>query len=238
MRFFALLPTRNEANRYLRECLIWHSWIFDGIFVFDDRSTDNTVDIARDYATVEIRVQDPSFAQHEGQFRQQAWDAMVARFQPTERDWIFALDADEFLVSNEGLSQTTLLYCAAIQAENNHQDSVTIPIPEVFSTSANEVYIRTDGFWAGLAQPRLCKYRPNAQFSNKKMASGSLPTYANLAPADNNCSLNLLHFGYARAEDRYVKHERYKDVPGHNPTHVASILTKPKLQKWEGPIPL
>jgi hypothetical protein len=44
--------------------------------------------------------------------------------------------------------------------------------------------------------------------------------------------LAIMHFGYARHEDRIAKHARYSTTRGHNPRHIASILTTPQLVRW------
>lgn len=241
MRIFLTCVARNEVDRYLKDFLLWHSWIFDGVFLYDDQSTDTTPQLAQELgAKVVIRSDNiPSFLEHEGQFRQAAWQAMVETLNLTDGDWICVLDCDEFLVRDDIPEKpllTTLLFAAAITAENHNCDSVILPIPEVFDRGLNkEVYIRTDGFWGDLSQPRMCKFVPESSFMDKPMASGALPQ--GLVSSSKNCGLNILHLGYSRGVDKLKKYERYKDLSGHNPAHVASILTQPQLKEWPGQNP-
>lgn len=245
MRFFLHVVTRNESDRYFRDFLLWHSWIFDGVFIYDDQSTDSTVDIAKELgAKVQIRPDSiPSFLEHEGQFRSAAWEAMQDTFQPDEYDWIVALDADEFLVSNMvGYADPPLLpsflTAACVYAEKQNSKSVILPIPEVFDRlDINDLYIRTDGFWQGLKQPRICKGDISFTFSDKKMACGAIPDTARDRASDQNCGLTILHFGYAREEDREKKYLRYSNLPGHNPVHIESIMRPPQMELWQGQVP-
>lgn len=234
MRIFSLLVTRNEAHRYLKECLQWHSQIVDGIFVYDDRSTDDTVKIAREYATVVVRPSGPSFLEDEGTFRSLAWDMFAHHFLPTEEDVIFAVDADEFLISTKEDSSFREVCAGNAQGSNN---SLSLHIPEVFYYDESDVYVRTDGFWGDLWQPRICRWSNNIKFQNKKMASGSLPEIS-LGNIKKCHSFALLHLGYARDSDRQEKFKRYSGLPGHNPAHVNSILQSPTLKKWDYAAPV
>lgn len=72
---YSYMVTRNESSRYLDACLSWNLPHIDGLAVYDDHSTDDTVELARQHgAKATIRSDDvPSFMEHEGQFRQAAW---------------------------------------------------------------------------------------------------------------------------------------------------------------------
>ena len=66
---------RQEKDRYLEDC-INHAFTFlNEIFVYDDRSTDGSAELAMDLGCRVVRRPDsrPSFLNHEGKFRYAAW---------------------------------------------------------------------------------------------------------------------------------------------------------------------
>lgn len=238
MRLFLHMTVKNEADRYLASCLAWHYWAFDGMFVYDDQSEDSSPNLARSLgAIVAVRPDEvSSFVDNEGEFRQAAWEHFESVMKPSAGDWVLALDADEFLVSIHG-EITSSMYRAAVAALEHKRTSVEIPIPEVFYVDAEgEPYTRHDGYWQGLSAPRFFAYAPGGQFKQVDMACGSAPTYADTSWSDA-CGLTILHYGYAAAADREIKHLRYQGRRGHNPSHVASIVQKGQLTPWKGPHP-
>lgn len=226
----AILVARNEADRYLDAVLA--ALPTTSVHLYDDRSTDDTVAIAEARgATVTVRPEgQSSFVQHEGSFRQAAWRAFEAGLKPQEGDWVLAVDCDEFLVAPEDVSET--LRNAIYGAEVLWAGAVSIPIPEVFEVRANGPYARVDGFWRDLSAPRLFRYRRNARFNPRAAACGSEPTYVRLSHAIDSGGLALAHYGYATAEDRRAKYDRYMAMAnhGHNPVHIHSILTTPVVR--------
>ena len=234
MRIFALMPVRNEASRYLDAVLKWHNGFFDQIFVFDDQSEDESVNIIEtNGAVLGIRESnDRSFLEHEGAFRQAAWDAMEKTLKPQDGDWIFALDADEFLVSLDGRQLREI----AISAQSSGFDSVQIPIPEVFALKDGCPFVRVDGYWANLSAPRFFTYVRGATFKDVAMACGSAPQQ--ITRPNGSSGLRLLHYGYVRQEDKAVKYKRYSGRPGHNSVHVNSIVQQPRLERWNYKYPI
>src|SRR5690606_21343791 len=104
-RLFGLMVTRNEADRYLQACLEWHAPLFDGLLVYDDHSDDATFHVVRHVGATYVRrpVGVPSFMEHEGHFRQDSLDQLVARFGLAAGDWVAVIDTDEFLVGPDDL---------------------------------------------------------------------------------------------------------------------------------------
>lgn len=244
MRVLGQMVVRNEADRYLDCSLSWHLPILDGLHVYDDRSTDDSVDLATSHgAVVTTRDPDvPSFVQHEGQFRQAAWRAFEAAMMPEAGDWVLAIDADEFLVSRA--HEADSLWSAVNEALQNGWVARMVRIPEVFAVSnehgeLTQPQVRMDGYWGGIQGTRLFSYQPHGQFSNKPMGSGSEPTYvAGNGPwGPPTDDLFLLHYGYAFTADQQAKYARYSQlVHGHSNAHVESIITEPTLVRWDGPM--
>jgi glycosyltransferase involved in cell wall biosynthesis len=230
-RILALLCVRNEADRYLQSSLAWNAPWWDELLVFDDQSEDRTARIASQFGTVIVRRDDePSFLEHEARFRSAAWQHLEEVLIPTEDDWIFVFDADEFLVLEHG---RRTLHAAANTAGAM---SVAIHVPEVWVIEDRDLYIRTDGFWNDNWNPRFCPYRPEWAFNDRAMGSGSTPSYsANSLKASGT---DLIHVGYADPQERQIRYQRYSDHPeGHNPQHIASIIEQPTLTGWTGATP-
>lgn len=244
MRVLANIVVRNEAQRYWDSWLDWHVPLFgaENVHVWDDHSDDDeqTLGMAIDAgASVSADDHAPRFLEHEGRCRQRAWNAMEAALKPEPGDWVFCLDADEFLVGRS--DERNLLYHACDWANVNGRTALMVSIPEVFRTDLQDdglltrPMVRLDGWWGRIAGTRLFAWQPGGQFSERAMASGSEPTYVGVAPRSTLTGLWLLHYGYARPEDVYDKYERYLSRGGHADAHVASIVTDPVLAPWDGP---
>lgn len=232
---------KNEKDRYLESCIRWAQQFLDEIFVYDDRSTDGSAELAHELGcrTVLRGENVPTFLEHEGRFRAAAWRSLESVMKPSSNDWIFALDADEFPVSDK--DPIRLAIEKSIKKANyNGKPAVVLPFPEIFKIENGKFYSRVDGEWGRIRGSRLFKYRPNAQWNSKPMGCGSEPTYVAQGRASLNCfGLSVLHLGYAKVEDQYNKYKRYSSLVkhGHADKHIKSIVTPPKLVEWEGPIP-
>lgn len=234
---YAVMPTKNEASRYL-EAVIEN--LDCDIFIYDDRSEDHTPHLARALgAHVEIRPPHvPSFLEHEGLFRQAAWNAFEQAAQPKRDDLIIAVDADEFPVGDFVEAQQLLVESGAV--------SMRIEIPEIFDGELNEngTYVnllrRVDGAWGKIAGMRIFRYQEGGVFHNKAMGCGSEPTYVEKNIMEGrNLPFKIVHVGYLDQRDREAKFSRYSQIAanGHANRHVQSILQQPKLVPHEGTIP-
>lgn len=237
-RFLGVVPVKNEADNWLDACLDWASNFLDGIFVYDDQSYDDSIEVALLH-TQHVRRRansDPSFLEHEGQFRQNAWRGMEEALEPEDGDWILAFDADEFLVGGFDNRVADRLSLVREAAEEMYADAIALNRPEIWSLG-QPPKVRTDGWWQG-NDIRLVKWKPNGQFRNKKMGCGSVPK-DNTRALSAVQSVNLLHLGYSSQEERQKHYDRYRAMRdhGHNPKHIASIIQKPTLSDYNGPMP-
>lgn len=226
MRLLGHMVTRNEASRFLERSLASLSRICSDVAVFDDASTDQTIDIASAAgARVDTRDADEvAFAGHEGHFRNLAWKWMEEALKPEEGDWILSLDADEIALVDDA----DALYRHLVHTDS---EALTVRIHELWKL--NPPMERTDGFWGTITGARLYRWRPGASIPLRDMASGSIPEVARTA-LGTTTTLRIAHLGYVRQEDRVAKHSRYANRRGHSPTHVASILKRPTLQPLDG----
>lgn len=229
MRIITLICARNEADRYLAECLEWNSRQSDDLLLFDDRSTDNTLEIALEAGVhTVLRAEDqPSFAENEGEFRMSAWRAMESCLLPAIGDWVVCLDADEFIVGD----LEDFLF-------PRHETALKVHIHECFGELDGVPQIRKDGFWGDIWGARIGRYRPGLNYAPISLGGGSLPQELN-AEAIPVVGASILHYGYRRVADRLRKYESYTAHAGrHSSRHIESIVTRPSLEPWSGPAPV
>lgn len=234
-----MLVTKNEGSRYLPKFIEHHNF-FNNVFVYDDRSEDNTVELAKSQNwNVVVRQEDePSFIEHEGKFRFNSWKHFEETMQPKEEDWILSIDADEFLITDTNLTIEEALINEIDKAESLNFHSIKMFRREVWKMDASGCHLRVDGFWKNDILFRLFKYRPDAQWSKKPMGCGSAPTYVGHSGQLTE-DLTVLHFGYTNQEDRQTRYDRYTSLVdhGHNDQHIKSIIVNPTLKKYSGPLP-
>lgn len=233
------MVVRNEADRYLAATVSWLSGIVDKLLVFDDQSTDDSAEIARQGgAIVKFRPYDfPSFLDNESLFRQEAWMTLGRFFDPTEDDWVLCVDADEFLIGHTGADARVPVLACIDLAISEGADVVDFPVAEVFDMLDERPLVRTDGEWDKIRAARLCRWHNRPVFANTKLAGGSLPMRAAASPPLRVNDPVLLHAGYRRFEDRQIKHRRYTEHLGHGGAHVDSILKVGIYEPWSSPIP-
>jgi hypothetical protein len=238
MRVLGLTVGRNESHRYLLSMLDAATRVLDRRFFYDDRSTDDTVDMAREFADVVVRPEHAaSFSQDEGMFREGAWRAFEEVMHPELGDWILVIDCDEQLVGTPSARQALL---ATIEGAGNQP--VDLDIPEVFGWDLDgNPLVRLDGFWGTIHAPRLFPYRGGEIFSHGKVGVPAIPAWVmggQWAHPAVDSELFLMHFGYAEEADHFAKYTRYVGVSGHADSHVQSIMAPDKtLVPWIGPPP-
>ena len=240
----AICSIRNEAHRWLQSSLTNTASVADTLFVWDDQSTDDSRDVARGIATaVAVRPNGvPSFIEHEGRFRQAAWNAWERTIGPAEGDWVLAIDADEFWVPlARHVPARLALQCSAAYSALNECRSTNIAVPEMWTL--RPLQIRVDGQWANCFGPRLYRWPgPGATFKDVPMGCGSSPTQVTGIEASEIGLVafgQILHFGYVHPDDLQEKYRRYSSLAdhGHLSSHIESIIRPPRLAPWEGPVP-
>lgn len=239
MRIIGIVPVKNEADNWLDACLSWSHNFLDELVVYDDRSTDESVQVALKHTPhVVVRGTDePSFMEHEGRFRQNAWNSMTAAVEPEDGDWILAFDADEFLVGGFTDPIRDRLTSLMSIVEDCGYEAANISKPEVWQHGA-KLLVRTDGFWSG-STPRFATWKPDRKFRDRAMGCGSLPKEYESKVLKVVHMVSLLHFGYSTEQSRELHYQRYVSLKdhGHNPKHIKSILEQPRLVEYVGPAP-
>lgn len=241
MRIIGHMTTKNEMARWVTSTLPWLAEICHGqVAVYDDQSDDDIDELAARLGIAFSRRPQAiaSFADNEGDFRWAAWQAMERALRPRDGDWVLAVDADELLVStipNADLALVAMQLVDSIaEAELCQRQTITFGVTEIFGFDGMGWPLqRVDGFWGDITACRLARWRFQGVFEPRKLGGGSLPSSWPDDPYPND-NLEILHLGYARAEDRIAKHERYAGKSGHNQAHIESILTEPTLRYWSG----
>lgn len=222
-RIIGYTTVRNEADRYLEHFLAYYVDFFDDWYVLDDQSTDSSLEMLRSFVEPEVRPQSvPSFLEHEGAFRQYAWERMTEKFKPNKNDWVMMVDADEFLWRKSDARDL-------IDNISPAYDGVRLHIPDIHKVDGGgRLFRRTDGVWDNNYQSRFVKFRP-AGFKRKhlKAACGSPEYETNWL---KNQDIKLYHIGYIRDRDKDSKYERYssRGYFGHRSSHIESIIEEPE----------
>jgi hypothetical protein len=231
-RILGSMVARNERDRYLVKVIEWHLEFLDGIHLYDDQSDDGTGEMAaRAGAVVDVRPDDERpFLEHEGDFRQAAWESFELDMQPLPGDWVLSIDADEFFCAPEGDERHALERLQAF-ARSQDANAARIRIDEIFDFVDEVPQRRIDGYWSTIAAPRLFRYQAGGRFANRRMGCGSTPTFVNPVNADM-LPYSILHYGYAHSDDRLEKHRRYTSMRnnGHNSRHIDSIVKAATLE--------
>jgi hypothetical protein len=242
MRIYALLVNKNEGGRYLDSWMAWHKPMFDEVVVYDDSSTDNSEDIVTRRGGIFVPRPDdvPTFMEHEGHFRQASLEALEKEVGLEDGDWIFGIDADEFLVGPAVGHQQKWIgrYLRAQALESWSKVAVRVRRPELWRL--HPPMERIDGYWGSIVCTRFFKWRPGGQIAEKAMGCGSEPTYVATGPVDARpISVELVHIGYVHPDDRFDKYERYTSLNdhGHNDAHIKSIIGAPDLREYKYELP-
>ncbi len=254
MKLYALMVVRNEAKRMLFNAVANAKAWADGVLVYDDISSDDSVNVALGGGAMVVQrsPKDPSFMEHEGRFRTNALRAFDGVLE--EGDWVFVLDADETLehrqqsVGHVRPVLNNLIVAADMRSALGVDfEIVTVwdavekqPAPGAVGVFLTEPRVRRDSTpeytWV-MAEPRLWRYRKGVGFQDLPMACRNAPAdvYSNkLYP---NHPLALMHWGLSNPIWRREHWARYVAHPsGHNPQWVDSYLDKdPPLVAWSRP---
>lgn len=210
-----------ESDRYLIQVLERAYLWADVIHVALDadatqREVDDVIAMADAWQQLEVR-----WADHEAVFRQAAWESMELAFYPTDEDYILVFDADEVVHDYAMVKKAARMYAGK---------RIGFTFHEMWSPTQ----YRIDRLWKPYPAWIMFPYRRGGRFQTKKLACGREPTYVGTLPRGPVVA-DVLHYGYAKPEDRQVKYDRYMALDGgkyHNMEHIRSILYDPSLAEW------
>ncbi|RAW11840.1 glycosyl transferase family 2 [Paenibacillus taichungensis] len=218
---------RNEEHRYLRQALETHRPWIDRAVIIDDGSTDQTVALCQEMLEgipLTLIVNPASLFADEVSLRKQQWETTVA----TGPEWILNLDADEILTTDFGIVRNQLL--------SGTEDAIYFRLFDMWS----DTHYREDQYWQAHAyyRPFLVRYRPEWSYEWKETPQhcGRFPlTIQHFAYGCH--SSRVKHYGWARAEDRIRKYERYQTLDpdaryGWKEQYESILDAEPRLLQW------
>lgn len=225
----AMMPVRNESNRYLHDVLTHlHKWV-DKIIILDDASDDDTYEFVKGFdKVIAYKNEKPLFIEDESALRARLWDLTVKE----NPDWILAIDADE-IFEDRMLDEIHFLV---------NQDDYEVICFRVFDFWGSKTHYRIDGNWNPWTRfwPFLMRYKPNIDYFYPKNKI-HCPRFPNSC---NNfiyyySDIRIKHYGWANEMEHYKKYDFYKkkdlELYGKITSHTQSIITLPKtcyLEQW------
>lgn len=223
-RLVAMMPVRNEADRYLEEVLSDLSTYVDAIVVLDDASTDHTPEICKSYSKVVYHALEASlFFGHESELRARLWEHTIA-LQP---QWVLAIDADEVFEERMRYEIHALI----------HHDEFDAVEFRLFDFWGGKTHYRVDGAWDPWTKRvrMLFRHRPERAYTwpEQRFHCPRIPFEVRGSIQVYQSDLRVMHFGWARPEDIARKYQQYKafdDSP-----HLKSVLDEPekiRLEPW------
>lgn len=242
MKLVAAMNVRNELHRWL-PITVPHllEWV-DAIAVQDDGSTDGSAEWLEAIEGVELtRTGGNLWAEHEGNLHARLFEHALT-LEPTH---VLAIDADEIVPEGKRLRRLLELDEQAGTPEITY----TLNMVELWGT--DPPVARHDGGWR--PHPVAILYRlpegPRGRewrIDGRKLASPRVPraVVTELRRGRHvEQSIDVLHLGWARPEEREARHRRYVELDGgryHAKRHLESIMWPDErcdLRPYEGPMP-
>lgn len=208
------LLAKNEAHRYLVRTLKSVVQFADRIVVLNDNSIDETAYISGEFGAEVYSTSKNTFTEKEATIRAMLFELIINKSFVADDDWIIILDADEEVIEPRRL-------CNFLKEnEEKHKLYNSINKPAVLAFTLFDMWsdteFRSDRLWnahtrswvMGLMHKKNREYR----FLDKKLHCGRLPLFAFYATI--NTGLDILHWGWAKEKDRFLKYHRYLKLDG------------------------
>jgi glycosyltransferase involved in cell wall biosynthesis len=197
------LLVKNEENRWLKEFLNNFEFICDNIVIIDDCSSDNTVEICKNYGTV--------YLSPESYWETREWMQRETLFnfclkKANLNDWIIILDADE-LINNPLDLRNTLLNKA------KEYDAHGMKLYDMW----NDTHYRSDQCWSAHRHywnMAIRKKDINYTYNKSKLHCGRLPIESNDMKMFLDDYNYIKHMGWSTENDRIEKYNRYMKIDG------------------------
>lgn len=222
MQLAALMPVGpGEADRHLERCLRSAREWADLLLVYGDGPDDATRRLIMRYAHLARLADHNEYEQGEHLVRNHLFEMADTVLSPG--DMVAALDADEEL-PDPAAARATL---AAL--EHDPRESFNVHFLHLWNPEGTAH--RVDGLWQPSVGPRVYRHQPGYRLRPLYESAWVCPPLPpHLLREASPPILDVLHWSYARPQDRAPKHDRYMRLPGHHPAHIASILTEPTLE--------
>ena len=244
LKLVASLITKNEKEKYLKQCIESLQGFVDEIRAVDDNSTDGTHSLMSEMGVKVHRNDRSVFYEHEGRARQQLLD-WTMEAEPTH---ILVVDGDELVEHGDQLRAKMLepqpfpsLRERRQRGRSSYQPATVwrLQMQEVWGATEDHLLIRQDGGWKEHPVP-ICFAVPHMRHGDrqairhwripdKALACGRVPIEVAVAlnRALNEAAATCLHLGWACEADRWARHQRYVVHDGgahHASKHLDSIM--------------
>ena len=192
-----MMRVRNESRWIKRSIESIAPLCNAGIFVMDDRSTDNTPEIASTL-TVTTVFSTPFKCLDEARDKNFLLEATLK----TKPDWIICIDGDEELMPGDAARLQLAMQAATAQ-------NIRALAFSVLYLWDRPDQIRTDGVYRSMS--RVSAFRPGAE---RFEATGGANFHCGNCPQGisgrAHAGVSLLHYGYMDRADRIRKYEWYR----------------------------
>lgn len=199
MKIACFLQTFNEVETgHLERFLKWNSALFDYLLVYDDGSTDATVEVLRPHADLLLAARHNLF-KNERSNKRQLLQASKEQF--PDIDWFVWLDADEVLYCSRKELESILH-----DLEQASCDGARLPHINLWRSS---YYIRVDEYFDTLAPIRLWRNSENLAFPVAGGLHGDLNPEG-LRTVQKLSAPAVVHYGFASDELILRKYRIYQ----------------------------
>jgi glycosyltransferase involved in cell wall biosynthesis len=200
-RVIGLMLVKNESQRYLRRVLNQYRELCDMTIVLDDCSTDDTVDVCKEYTPYVYESSESLWAVNEVHQRRRLWN-MLREHDAEDGDWVLYLDADE-TIANTNLLVPLLSAADAV----GDIDALSFNLYDMW----DETHYRDDQYWSAHTTEWvfMVKYHRGRDYlwNERSLHCGRFPT--NAVSGFYPTKIAVQHWGWAKPEDRKKKYERY-----------------------------
>jgi glycosyltransferase involved in cell wall biosynthesis len=229
-QFVAMLRVRNEA-RWIAEVLESIRPLCERIFVMDDHSTDETVEICKRFAPLVIVTPSPFEGLNESRDKNWLYDQILQFCEP---EWILCIDGDEVLEKNGPAIIRDRIF---LESLSPHGGTVSFKLAIAFLWNGRET-VRTDRIYGDFWRPSL--FRPFIPDPNKpddllvaqefRFKATPFGRHIDTDKPNLHCSsvpqrrihgakmlpVRLKHYGYMWREDRVQKLDYYTSIDWKN----------------------
>ena len=230
-----MMLVRNESSRTLQKehrifgrVLAEMSILCDRLVICDDNSNDGTFEVARRYTDHMLRTKENTWEKNEVEVRKTLWNKTIS--EAKHGDWIICLDADELTDDADAIAYM-------LEMLPPHIDGLGFRLFDMWDMH----HYREDEHWKAHFYPWVfaVRYDANKEYvwHEKALHCGRFP--ANASARMLPTMIPVRHYGWALAEDRQKKYDRYMRIDGEGKHGILaqykSILDeKPNLVKFGG----